>query len=422
MKNPVAIIGLVVGLALGGTLIGMNIGVNDAGERTVIQYPNGSMRVKFDPGIYLPFFGKTTVYKDFATFDFSAPDNSCDFEQHDGLRVRYQDGGEGVVCGMTNFQLPNDEETMIALHKRFRSEEGMRIKLLNQSVPKAVNLTAALMSSEEAYATKRSEFISMARTQTEQGLYETRLEKRKVIVGIDENGKEEKQTKEVPVIVTANGSPVTQGSDLDLYGMSTTQFDLKQWDFEPKTINQIQNKREAEMAIVTSKANAKKAYWAEQQVRAEGEKAVAQAEYKAKVAAEKQIQEAERDKQLTVISAQKKAEEAKELKIAADFALDQRTAEALAAAEEAKVITTLADANAYELDAMQRAGQLFKEIEANVQIQADRSAAMAQMNVPANLTILGGGEGGQTDEALLQLMMLEKLNSLDTQARAKSGK
>ncbi len=36
------------------------IGINDAGHRTVIQYPNGSLTVKFDPGWYWQFFGKIT--------------------------------------------------------------------------------------------------------------------------------------------------------------------------------------------------------------------------------------------------------------------------------------------------------------------------------------------------------------------------
>lgn len=38
-----------------------------------------------------------------------------------------------------------------------------------------MNLTAALMSSEEAYATKRSEFIQMAEDQAIRGIYTTRL-------------------------------------------------------------------------------------------------------------------------------------------------------------------------------------------------------------------------------------------------------
>ena len=93
-------------LGYGGTVIGtilllialvMNIGVNDAGYRTVIQGLGGGMSVKYDAGVYFPMFGKTTEYPDYLTYDFSPEDGTCDFEQGDGVKVRYQDGGEGVV-------------------------------------------------------------------------------------------------------------------------------------------------------------------------------------------------------------------------------------------------------------------------------------------------------------------------------------
>lgn len=82
-------------------------GVNDSGYRTVIQsWPAGTMTVKSDPGIYISPFAKTTVYPDFLTYDFSATDGSCSFKNEggtvDGIKVRYQDGGEGAVSGEPN--------------------------------------------------------------------------------------------------------------------------------------------------------------------------------------------------------------------------------------------------------------------------------------------------------------------------------
>lgn len=415
MVNKKLIVSGILGI-IGLTVLGMNIGINDAGQRTVVQYPDGEMSVKFEPGIYFPFFGKVTKYNDYLTYDFSASDNACQFEQNDGVRVRYQDGGQGSVCGMVNIQLPTDDKTMIEMHKRFRSEEGVRNKLLNQIVPKSLNLTAALMSSEEAYATKRSEYIRMAREQTVKGAYETKLVKKEVIVGIDEDGKNETQLKEVPEIVLEKGLPITLGSDLDKYGMTVYQFDLKAWDFEPRTINQIQTKRAAEMAIVTSKANAKKAYWEEQQVRAEGEKRVAEAEYKAKVEAERLIQEAERDKQLALIEATKQKERAIELTQAAKEATEQKRQEALQAEQEAKVITTLADAEAYKLREVQKGGILKMKIDAMVKMNEQNADAQARRAVPATV-IYTGAEGnlgsGNDVSKILDTQLLKNLKALD---------
>lgn len=397
------------------SLVAMNVGINDAGYRTVIQKPSGSMSVKFEPGLYFPMFGKTTTYPDFISKDFGAgDDNVCSFAQNDGVRVRYQDGGEGVVCGMVNVALPTDEASMLAFHNRFRSEEGARSKLLNQEFPKVLNLTAGLLKSEEAYATKRSEFISNASYQARNGLYETRLVSKKVQVGVDKTGKPEYQNRDVPEIVMgADGMPKTQESIIDRWNLSVTQFDLKAWDFEAKTLKQISDKRDAEMAIITAKANANKAYYAEQQVIAEGKKNVAQVEYKTKAAAAKQIEEAKRDKQLAVIRATQQKERAIELTAAAVEATKQKEQEALAAIEEAKVITTLADAEAYAIDKKQAAGKLFRSYENSEIIAKALSQAVENMNVPTTYVTNGSqGKGKDDMEQLLQLQMLKGMKGL----------
>ncbi|MGH8557125.1 MAG: hypothetical protein ACRESZ_06610, partial [Methylococcales bacterium] len=53
-------------------LISTNLlfGINDAGERTVVQYPTGTLYIKFSPGIYFKGFGSTEVYWDVYTYDF----------------------------------------------------------------------------------------------------------------------------------------------------------------------------------------------------------------------------------------------------------------------------------------------------------------------------------------------------------------
>lgn len=395
----------------------MNVGINDAGYRTVIQYPTGTMDVKFDAGVYFPLFGKTTVYPDYLSKDFSAgTDNVCSFAQNDGVRVRYQDGGEGVVCGMVNVQLPNDETAMIDFHKRFRSEEGARLKLLNQEFPKVLNLTAGLLKSEEAYATKRSEFISHATYQARNGLYVTRLVSKEVQVGVDETGKPEFQTLDVPeIVIGKDGSPDTQESIIDKWNLDVTQFDLKAWDFEPKTLQQISNKRQAEMDIITAKANANKAYYAEQQVIAEGKRAVAEMTYKTKTAASKQIEEANRDKQLAVIQAQKEKERAKELTLAAREATEQKRQEALAAIEEAKKIKTLADAEAYRLRETQKAGELKLKLDTIKHVAEVTADAQARRQVPTTV-IYSGADGnlgsGDDVSTIMDTQLLKNLKSL----------
>lgn len=110
-------------------------GVNSLGERTVIQYPTGGIAVKFNPGIYLQTFGHTTTYNDVITYGFdktgevvkltvpgiqdvNRPNEQPEPQEFEedigGISVKYHDGGLGKIYGISRFNLPTDEESMIA--------------------------------------------------------------------------------------------------------------------------------------------------------------------------------------------------------------------------------------------------------------------------------------------------------------------
>ncbi len=79
-------------------LIPMLFGINNAGQRTLIQYPNGTLVTQFDPRIYIQIFGRTTVYNDVITFDFDKSKSILEASINQlGISVRYQDGGTGTI-------------------------------------------------------------------------------------------------------------------------------------------------------------------------------------------------------------------------------------------------------------------------------------------------------------------------------------
>ena len=77
----------------------------------------------------------------------------------------------GTIYGKARFDLPKDEITMLELHKSFRSNNGFAQKLLKTVTEEAQNLTAGLMTSEEAYTEKRGTFIEWSRDQLQKGKY-----------------------------------------------------------------------------------------------------------------------------------------------------------------------------------------------------------------------------------------------------------
>lgn len=273
----------------------MVMGINHNGYRTVVQRPSGYTFVKFTPGPYLLLFGQQETYPDIITFDFDEHHGGADSRsiQQDGIPVRYQDGGNGTIYGQARYVLPNDEPTMLALHRAFRSTEGTAYKLIKPTTEQTMNLTAGLMTSEESYNTKRGVFIEWAREQLEHGRYKTVLQTKET----KEEGTENTVYKDFPVIENGkDGRPIFLDDDFRAYGITLSGFQVTKPDFEPKTLEQIAAKRAATMAIITAKANAERAKQDAITAEQEGLRNIAVAKYEKGVDKEKAIVEAEQSK------------------------------------------------------------------------------------------------------------------------------
>lgn len=310
------LMGTLVVLLILLSILFMAFGINNAGHRTVVQYPTGTLYVKFTPGIYPQWFGTTEIYNDVITFDFDKSvaevDSSLDQK---GISVRYQDGGTGTVYGKARFSLPSDEDTMLHLHKAFRSNRGVSQKLIKSVTEEGMNLTAGLMSSEEAYAEKRSIYTQWASQQISKGKFQTVLEK---IETVDE-GTGKTVTKNIPVISFGeDGLPVHLNSDLTNYGVDVNGFQITDWDFEPKTLKQIATKREATMAIITAIANAERAKQDAITSEEQGKANVMTAKYEKEVLKEQAVVDAQREKEVAMIAAEKNVEVARQQKLEAE--------------------------------------------------------------------------------------------------------
>ena len=276
-------------------------GINDAGERTVVQFPTGTLFVKFTPGIYFNAFGSTEVYWDVFTYDFDKEGSAGKKNENSlvasGIAVRYQDGGIGTVFGKARFALPNDEETMIRLHKDFRDRFGVAQKLIRTVTEESMNLTAGLMTSEEAYAEKRGIFTQWAEQQVASGKFFTEL---KSVLEKQEDTNEH-LTRNIPVIkYGTDGLPLQHASDFKMYGIKVNGFQLTDWDFEEKTLEQISRKREATMGIITAKADAERARQEALTAEEQGKKNVMVDRYTKEQEKVQAVVDAEKEKEVAV--------------------------------------------------------------------------------------------------------------------------
>jgi hypothetical protein len=316
-KLMMRVVAPIAGLIVSIIILFMVCGINDAGQRMVIQYPSGGLTVQFTPGIYFHWFGKAVDYNDEITFDFDKTDAEGDEATLDqkGIAVRYQDGGTGTIYGKARYSLPLDEPTMIKLHKSFRSNDGVAYKLIKAVTEEGENLTAGLMTSEEAYATKRGIFTQWSQKQIGSGKFKTELKEYEVTDAVTDK----KVTRVVPEIkYGADGMPEQFESDFVKYGITVSGYQITDWDFEPKTLKQISDKREATMAIITAKANAERAKQDAITAEEQGKANVVTAKYEKEVEKSRAVVDAERAKEVAKIAAEQKVEVAQQVKLEAE--------------------------------------------------------------------------------------------------------
>jgi hypothetical protein len=401
--SPKLTFGIILFLAVISVLV-MAFGINNAGHRTVVQYPTGTLYVKFSPGIYPQWFGTAEVYNDVITFDYDKSEAEVDSSiDQVGISVRYQDGGTGTVYGKARFSLPSDEETMLHLHKAFRSNRGVSQKLIKSVTEEGMNLTAGLMSSEEAYAEKRSIFTQWSSQQISKGKFQTKLEK---IDTVDEStGKT--VTKNIPVIsFGADGLPIHLFSDLADYGISVNGFQITDWDFEPKTLQQIATKREATMAIITAKANAERAKQDAITSEEQGKANVMMAKYEKEVVKEKAIVDAQREKEVAVISAQKSVEVARQHKLEAEQ-------KKLAAAEykQEQILRGEGD-GAYKRIVMEADGALAQKLATYERVMERFASAIEKQKWVPEVQMGESGNGGSNAMTLIEMMSVKAAKDL----------
>lgn len=422
--------GALSALAIGAVTIAGIAGVAgfhslDNGERAVARDFFGNTRVIYEAGPFYNFLGDVEVYPDFMGLDFTAmpahDDKRADPLAEDtdivdytyAPTVKYNEGGIGWVKGNVQFALPGDADKMLALHKKYKTASNLQTSLMLRTTEEALQFTAGLMSSQEAYMTHRTQFRSYAKDQLDNGLYVTKLVPVKSI-GADG----EEQVEMLPKVAhdPETGAPIRADvSPIDIYGIQLTQFNIQDWDFEKKTKDQIALKRDAENEVITSKARTAKAEQEKLEAEALALKDKAVAEGRANVAKATAVINAERQKELATIRAQQQVEVAKQLKL-------QRSEELAANKLEAKSIEVLSKAEAEAADRKIRAGgQLSAEQQTRIQISANIADAFKNAQRPQ--VVVGGAEGANGEltgtgiDAFLQTMTAATATNLSVKAK-----
>jgi regulator of protease activity HflC (stomatin/prohibitin superfamily) len=239
---------------------------NDLGYATVVQYPNGSVRVINEPGIFFQGFGKLTVYK--TANDTVAFSNDPKEGEVGGnsIPVRFRDGGQGNVTIDVTYKLPEDKESLRKIHTDWHSYEQLERGLVRPQVNNVIQLTATKLSSEESY-TQKDLFINQIFDQLTSGIYE-------YSIVVDQEGKVNFKLKtfekEGKLAVERQTNPFQS------YRIGITKVTVREIDYAEEINLTLKAKQAAIQAQVTSKANADKAQQEALEAKARGEKLIAE--------------------------------------------------------------------------------------------------------------------------------------------------
>lgn len=293
----------------------------DASQVVVVQYPSGKLSVIQTPGAFnLRLFGSVTPFRRSSQYYFSAkPDEGNSADQ--SIKTRFNDGASGWVSGSVRYDLPLAESEIIDLYKTYSTQSAIDKELVGQAVTKAIYMTGSLMSSKESSQTRRNELINDIEDQAIGGVYKTTP----TMVEVEDpmsGGK--KWVSSVKIDVDPKtGLPSRQEVSplarfgIKLYGVSIN--DVKYDDVveqqiaaQQAALGQVQTAmskaKEAEQqkitAIANGEADAAKAKWEQEVIKA---RAVTAAEQEAEV----QKTNADRDKLVAETKAQQDLDVAK---------------------------------------------------------------------------------------------------------------
>jgi regulator of protease activity HflC (stomatin/prohibitin superfamily) len=264
-----------------------------------IQNPaTGNLTWYTTPGPKAQWFGKITKYNKRSMYKFS-------------YQVRFNDAGHGTMKGSIQFDMPMDNEHLNRIQSKYGNEEAVKSQLLQTVVNKCLYMTGPMMSSRESYAEKRSYLINYVEDQIQNGVFKTRIKDTTAKDPITGNEK----TVSVVEIVEKGGIPERQEEAvLKEFGVKAYNFSIENLSYDATVEAQIQQQQQMTMSVQTSIAEAKKA---------EQAAITAEANGKAEAAKAKWAQEAVKATAVTI--AEKIRDSSKFMAEAAEFTKKEQT-------------------------------------------------------------------------------------------------
>lgn len=348
-------------------------------EIVVNQVPiTGTMEVWSQPGMYAQKFGHLTEYYKTQQMWFGSEGNG------QPVPVIFNDASDGLVYGSLRVKLPTDAEHMLRIQTDYNGMDRLMTDLVGQTVTKVIYASGPLMSAFESYAEKKNDLIEYITDQLNNGVYKTTVKK---VETIDPLTGEKKMVNVATLIedsTAPGGYKRSEKSPFAYYGIEIGQVAVSRIAYADKVNQQIAQQQEANMLIQTSKAKAAAAQQEAVRAEEEGKAQAAKARWEQEKIKAIEVTKAEQEYEVARLAALKANEEKKRI-------IAQGEAEA--AANRAKVAAGLTPQERAEWEYKTRVGV---------------AQALAGIKLPTY--VVAGGSNGSTNA--MDVMGLKMMTDL----------
>ena len=329
---------------------------------------SGELSVWNTPGWHVKMFGKVSKFKKAGNIYLSSDNlDGGSAASTRAVSVLFPDGS-ALVDVVTRYELSLAESKQKDLFVKYGGETAV-ISMVRQQIIEAVKGVGPLMSSSEAYSDRKPEVAILARNMALKGIYAAHVERDT----ISAEGEDVKINKSYDVLRDSSDNPIiTKTSVLGKYGITLPVFNVKDMNFDDKTVALIEARKTAQKAV-------QDAITAEE----EGKALIAKEKATQDVLKMKEVTIAEKEREVAVLKAKKERE-------VAELNAQKAEQEALAIIRTAKA---QADANALKV----KAGLTPQErAEWGYKTKVGVAKELASVKLPEML-IIGGGKGSPTN-------------------------
>lgn len=296
-----------------------SIGEDVPSNKIVVnQYPfSGRMAYWTDPGFQWQWFGTITEYHKTQQVWFDGlkeingnlTTSGC---TNPAFPITYNDKGKGYVLGSVRIEMPLTESHLQLIQSHYGSEDRLLSELIKPTIGKVILACGPLMTSLESVAEKRNDLIAYATDQLNYGVYATTLE---TVERINPITNEVEKVYQAKIVYGEDGLPLRkEESPFAKYGLTVSQLSIADLRYESATNNQIARQREADMDIISAKAEAAKAIQQTIKIEEEGKQSAASAKWEQEALKAAAVTKAEQEYEVARLAALKANEEAKKIK------------------------------------------------------------------------------------------------------------